>query len=199
MKGLARLGESLREHFEGDFLGFIGESSVGAPLHTENPYAFKVFAIARAIELGYTEILWLDTSVVAVANLEPVFKEIAENGYIMQEAGWMVGRWCNDFTLEYFGTNRETAMQMPMYGNAGLLGLNFNSQIACSFFKRWVESMENNCFKGSWDNHRHDMSAGSIIANKLGMKYKKGDELLEYAAPGSKPKNNTIIFQAEGM
>ena len=42
IKGLARLSESLRHNFDGTFLSWIGELSLGAPLHSENMYAFKI-------------------------------------------------------------------------------------------------------------------------------------------------------------
>ena len=67
-------------------------------------------------------------------------------------------------------------------------------------------------FKGNWDNstgsesedprckgHRHDLAIGSIFANYLEMKYQKGDEILEYAAPEAPIKNDTIIFKAQGL
>lgn len=198
-QGLARLSDSLRNNFDGDFFGYTDERQVGAPLHGDNPYAFKIYAIEKVREMGYTQILWLDSSCYAVAPVQPVFDVIEQQGYIMQEAGHYVGDWCNDFTLEYFGLNRDEAKKMLMYGNAGFLGLNFNSHKAESFFEAWEESMLAGCFIGSWDNHRHDMTCGSIIANRIGMHYKKGDEWLQYGGIYDKPANDTIIFKAQGI
>lgn len=195
---MERLRQSA-ERFGVDFIGFDGEESVGAPPHHENPYAFKVYCWLKAIEMGYEQILWLDSSCVVVRDLKPVFDEISVNGYIMQEAGHMVGNWCNDYTLDYFGLSREDAMLMPMYGNAGFLGLDITQQPAIDFFHRWWDSMLGGCFKGGWENHRHDMVCGSIIANKLGMEFKKGDEWLQYSSPNAELINETIIITAQGM
>src|SRR4051812_15502083 len=93
LKGLERLSESLKGKLHGDFAGFVGEESIGAPRHEDNPYAFKVYAIDLLINSGYTQILWLDSSVYAVKNVMPVFDEIASRGYIMQDAGHAVGNW----------------------------------------------------------------------------------------------------------
>lgn len=199
IKGLARLAESLKDNFDGDFFGYTSEKQVGAPKHSENPYAFKVYAIDEVQAMGYTQILWLDSSVYAIANVQPVFDVIEKEGYIMQEAGHMVGSWCNDETLDYFDLARCDAMKMPMYGNAGMLGLNFDIPIADSFFEHWHNAMHAGMFKGDWSNHRHDMTCGSIIANRLGMKYKKGDEWLQYAGIYDKVANDTIIFKAQGL
>lgn len=198
-KALERLEQSLVGKFDGDFLGFISEESIGAPPHSENPYAFKIYAFLQAIEVGYSQILWVDSSCYAINDVQPCFEVIANEGYIMQEAGHLCGTWSNDVCLEYFGITRNEAMKMPMYGNAGFLGLNTESDIAMEFFKRWTAAMETGVFKGSWDNHRHDMTCGSIIANQLGMKYKKGDEWLQYMAPTDTPANETIIWGAQGM
>lgn len=197
--GIERLRQSLKGNYDGDFLDFRSEMAIGAPKHQDNPYAFKIYCWLEAVKVGYRQILWLDSSCFAIKNINPIFDVIEYEGYIMQEAGHMAGNWCNDFTLDYFKITREEAMQMPMYGNAGFLGLNLHKQPAIDFFHRWEDSMMGGCFKGSWENHRHDMVCGSIIANKLGMEYKKGDEWLEYATPGTSPKNETILIQAAGM
>lgn len=211
VQNLARLSESLRTNFDGDFLGFIGEASVGAPPHEQNPYAFKIYAFQKAIDAGYTQVLWLDSSCFAIKNVKPIFEEIEKSGYIMQEAGHYMGTWTNDKALAYFGVTRDEAMTMLMYGNAGFLGLNFEHGIANAFFDKWRAAMAGGCFKGEWNNdnhtesdderckgHRHDMSCGSIIANQLGMKYKPGNEWLQYAGPYDQTANETIIIKAQG-
>lgn len=197
-ENMERLRQSLIGRFDGDFIGFDGEKSVGAPKHEENPYAFKIYCWEKVIAMGYEQILWLDASCFAIDDLTPIFDEIDDSGYIMQEAGHFVGNWCNDFALDWFGITRNEAMGIVMYGNAGFLGLNMATEPGKTFFRVWRESMLAGCFKGSWENHRHDMSCGSIIANQMGLAYKKGDEWLEYAAPGSEPKNETILIMAQG-
>lgn len=214
VKALSRLHESLRNNFDGDFLGFINESSIGSPLHSENPYAFKVYAIMKAIDAGYRKILYVDSSCFAVANVSPAFDEISNNGFLFQFAGHYAGEWTNDYTLSYFGVKRDDAMSMPMIGNAGMLGLNFDMEEPNEFFKRWKVAMENGCFKGRWNNNdktesqderckgaRHDMSSSSIILNLMGkiMIAKNGDEFLQYAGVFDKTLNDSIIFKAQGM
>ena len=208
---MARLSESLRNNFDGDFLGFIGEASLGSPLHQDNPYAFKIYAFKHALAAGYTQILWLDSSCFAIKNVQPIFDIIESEGYIMQEAGQYVGNWANDKTLDYFKLTRDTAMEMLCYGNAGFLGLNFEDEIAETFFYQWEKAMNAGMFKGAWNNtdnsesederckgHRHDLVCGSIIANQLGMRYKPGNEWLQYAGMFDETANETIVIKAQG-
>lgn len=214
-KGCERLRNSLLENgFNGDLLFFNEEIQVNAPFHVINPYAFKTYTFQYALSLGYTKILWLDASVYAIKNIDRVWEILDDIGYLMQNAGHFIGNWTNDACLQYFGLNREDAMQMYMYGNAGLLGLNFERQICKDFIEQWHQSAIDGVFKGDWNNknhsesqddrcfgHRHDMSAGSIIAHKLGMNenFFSTHEILEYAPPHTEPMNDTIIFKAQGM
>lgn len=190
LKALDRLAASVKDV---PFFGFTDESQVGAPPHDWLPYAFKVFAIRKVVEMGYRQILWLDSSCVAVGDIAKVFDHIDKYGYIMQDAGHYVTDWCN-------AAQRAELCPMPhwkMYGNAGFLGLNFDDPIAAEFFRQWFGYRH--LFAGSWDNSRHDMTVGSIIANRLSMEFQSGDEWLSYASPAAPKKNDTIIIHAEGM
>jgi hypothetical protein len=199
VQNIARLSESLRNNApEIDFLAWIGESSVGAPLHSENPYAFKIYCWEQALKAGYRQILWVDASCFAIKNVTPVFDVLDEDGYIAQQAGYFLNEWCNDETLEYFEISRKETESIPMIGNAGFLGLNFDRKEANQFYDNWKNSMEAGMFKGSWENHRHDMSCSSALWYQWGMKYQPGDQWLQYAGLFDETANDTIIFKAQG-
>lgn len=212
--GLARLSQSLRNNFDGRFLAFVGEESIGAPMHQNNPYAFKVYAFKKALEAGFKKILYLDSSCFAIKNVQPCFDEIEKDGFLMQDAGHLCGNWCNDYCLSYHGVSRDEAMEMKMIGNAGMLGLNFDMELPNLFFKKWEQSMIDGCFLGKWNNNektesqderclgaRHDMSNSSLIINKMNLFHlaKPGDTWLQYAGPYDETGNETIIFKAQGI
>lgn len=202
MKGLARLSDSLRNNFDGDLIAFTNEATLECDSHDVNPYAFKVAAIQKALEAGYEQILWLDCSVYAVGNLEPVFEMIEQNGMVFQDAGHMLGNWCNDETLDYFEVSREEAMNIRMIGNAGFLGIDHTNSDAMEFFRQWKQSMEDGMFKGSWDDHRHDMSCSSAILYDMGWLHiaLPSDQILHYGATEfDKPLNDSIILKANGL
>lgn len=195
---LARLEESLKGRFIGNFFGFTSEDQVGAPPHSDNPYAFKLYAMEHVRNLGYTSVLWLDSSCYAVANVEPIFQIIESKGYFMQEAGNWCGNWCNSQAYEYFNLDKETAMKMPMF-SAGMTGLNFENTHARIFFEHWQTAMNNGIFRGSWDNFRHDMLCGSVIACRMNLEYQKGDQYIMYGAPNEPLINDSIVIKLQGL
>lgn len=197
-KGLERLEASIKHFSTADFIGFTSEEEVGAPKHQDNPYAFKLYAHQVASET-YDQVIWLDASVYAVAPIDHLFDMLKDQGVIMQEAGCMVGQWCNQHTLDYFGLSRQEAMSMPCYGNAGLIGFDWHFDNAYRFYGQWCDAMHAGCFRGSWSDHRHDLTCGSIIANRMGLKYIPGDKVLQYAAPTDIPNNETICLYAQGL
>ena len=211
-EGLARLKNSLRYNFDGDLVAFTNETSIGSPLHKDNPYAFKVYCIQKAIDAGYKQILWLDSSCFAVAPVQPIFDRIEEFGYVAQDSGHWLGTWANDKSLKYFNMTRKQAMKVRMIGDAGFLGLNFDNIEAVAFFNLWKASMEDGIFKGAWTNdtkseskddccrgHRHDMVCSSAIFHQMGWIKAESEELLWYGGPFDKAPNSSIIFKAQGL
>lgn len=198
-KALDRLENSLHGRFDGHFIGYREESSIGAPPHLYNPYAFKIHAFRAALKAGFKKILYLDSSVFAIKDVQPSFDIIERDGYLMQEAGHYIRNWCNEACLKFYRLTREGLGNQLMYGNAGMLGLDFDNYRAKEFFFQWSLGMEAGLFKGEWSNHRHDMTVGSIIANRLGMKYQSGDQILQYGAPEEVAQNDSIIFKAQGI
>ncbi len=210
--GQTRLATSLANvGYNGSFMAWQNEASIGAPPHNQNPYAFKIHGFRKAEELGHRYVLWLDASVWAIRDVQPVFDHIDKHGYIMQEAGHNCGRWASDFQLDYFGIDRDEASKMLMYGNAGFLGLDLWDTRAKTFLISWEKAMKAGAFKGNWTNKhqevskdprcdgcRHDMSAGSIIANQLNMKYQDAGDWLAYARPEEEVRE-TVIFKAMGI
>jgi hypothetical protein len=185
---------------ETNIMPFIGEESVGSPYHQNNPYAFKLYAIEYARQMGFDKILWVDASVVFVKHSKPIFDWIENKGFFFEEAGHLVGTWCNDRTLEYFGISRDEANQMPMF-SAGFTGLDFANPIAVEFFDKWKQSMLDGQFLGEWSNHRHDMTCASIIANKMGLlkDYSSGGNYFAYVGSGYGEQKESVICNLLGV
>jgi len=199
IRGQQRLKMSLDRHYGGERLLYQSETSVDARIHQDSPYGFKPHAFKLAFNQGYKYVLWVDASVWAVRNLFTVFFKVYEDGYLMQEAGHMAGSWSNDKCLEYFAITRDEAMKMPMYGNCGLLGLSADDEQSMTFLDHWIKAEQENIFRGSWNDHRHDMVCGSIIANMLEMQYNvRGNEMLVYAGPETEVGED-VFFKAKGM
>lgn len=194
INGMARLAESLRDRFHGAFISFTDEASIGSPKHSENNYAFKIYALQKAIDAGYTKLLWLDCSVYAVNQVQPIFDIIEKDGYFIQWSGWNCDEWTNKRTLDYFKTDGKN---MPMF-SSGVTGINMEHPIGYEFFLNWKSAMLHKQFNGSWKNHRHDQSCASIIANQLGMKQQEGNKYYHYKCEHAEPTEHTV-FLLEGM
>lgn len=192
-QGQIRLANSIKGY---ETLMFDDYKQIGSPTHQESPYEFKVHAIEKALEKDPI-VLWMDSSMKVVGDLSVIENIIKTDGYFMEEAGHYAGRWTNQHTRNYFNLTEQEAKQgeggITMF-SAGLLGLNSQSPIAMDFFKQWKASALAGCFRGDWQDHRHDMTCASIIATRLGMKYQSGGTYMAYIGPGySQPKESVII------
>jgi hypothetical protein len=198
-RGQKRLQDSIPPQYK--TLMFHDYGFIGSPTHQASPYEFKIHAIEKAL-LEDDIVLWVDASMYRVGDLGKIETLIQEDGYFMEEAGHYVGRWTNAHTRNYFKLTDQESIQetggMIMF-SAGLLGLNLKSEVAMKWFYQWKESALAGCFAGSWEDHRHDMTCGSIIAQRLGMKYQRGGSHLSYVGPGyGRPEEGTV-FLCQGM
>lgn len=196
--GQNRLRNSLNGHSN---LMYSEYNHIGSPRHKESPYEFKVHAIRKAMELDDI-VLWVDSSMYLVGDLSAIESIIKTDGYFFEEAGHYVGRWTNQFTREYFNLTDEESKQeaggITMF-SAGLLGLNLKSELAMQFLYEWEQSAKAGCFRGNWEDHRHDMTCASIIATRLGMKYQSGGTHLAYVGPGYSTPKPSAIFLCQGL
>lgn len=169
-RGQDRLAKSLNEHHEtADHLFWRNRLPKHSPPHSQDPYAFKAFAFAAALMNGYDQALWLDASVMLCKPLTQIWEWISEDGYCFGNDGWFVGQWCNDQGLETMGLTRDEAWGVPLM-DGKLIGLDFNSKIGMDFFRGWMGYLEQGVFRGGWADHRHDITAGAVVAHRLGMK-----------------------------
>lgn len=192
----ARPQERLKKSLEGHhYLMFNDYAQIGSPTHQESPYEFKVHAIRQASAVD-NKVLWVDSSMYRVGDLSIIESIISEKGYFAEEAGHYLDTWCNAHTRDYFRLPPKTDYLMF---SAGLLGLDFTNPMAYEFFTRWEQSAKNGCFKGSWEDHRHDMTCASIIASIMGWKYERGGSHLAYIGPGYSQPEKDVVFLCQGM
>lgn len=164
--------------------------------HDESPYEFKINAIEEAFKRSDV-VLWADSSLYLVGDLKKIENTILQDGYFMEEAGHYVKTWCNDHTRKYFNLTPEED-HFTMF-SAGLLGLDKRSLVAMGWFTQWKAAAKAGCFKGEWTNHRHDMTCGSIIAQRMGLKYQPGGSHLAYIGEGYPPPKEGVVFHCQGI
>lgn len=146
----------------------------GSPTHRAVPYAFKAYAIMEALGQGFTSILWADASIVPVQDMEPMWQLIEQQGYWFSRNGFRNSEWTSREALPLLGvTDEENRGIQHVVG--GAFGLDLNSELGRRFADEYMRLAQNGAFCGPWDGgvgiqHRHDQTAASVIAWKLGMR-----------------------------
>lgn len=181
-KNLARLNQMCAKHCpEIDFLGFTNFSQICSPEHFELNYAFKVFAIRKALELGYTKIIWADSAVYPISNIGSFLQDFDKNGCVFFEnIGLPLGYWCNDACIQHYEVTRQESFEMPQV-MACLFALDFENAVSIDFWTRFEkDALNQKLCNGAWTNknlevsidalvngHRHDQSIMSFILNSM--------------------------------
>lgn len=192
-RGQNRLHDSLQGKTDAKILLFDSEAAVGAAPHAEMNYSFKPMAIIKAYEMGYRQILWLDASMQAIKSLDPIFEIIERDGYFFQDSGWPNSRWTSEVAIEYFGTNEGEML------SSGVLGVDLDNEIGYKFFDQWTQAMRDGMFNGSWDDHRHDQTAASLIAYKMGLKLQPGNTFFVYGNENEPTISEQTVLIANGI
>ena len=163
--------------------------------HKACPYGFKIDLFREAQRRGYEQVLWLDASCWWRRDLTPAWEQIERDGYLLGLEGWTVGEWCSDRVLAKAGYTRGQALKMPLM-LGGFVGLDLSHPIGNRFLDRWERARDAGWFNGSWNNHRHDMTAGSIIAYELDLKLTPN--VLCFPKP-NRPEPEEAFVYARGM
>lgn len=221
--GQERLVSSLKAvGWDGDVLTFCDESEIGAPPHQVAPYAFKPFALKRAVELGYDQVLWADCSVWAIKPIAPMFEHIRRHGHMLFN-NVVAGHYSSDASLKSFGITREESFKIDMLMGI-CMGWDMTTPKCQEFLKEWLEkAVDGVTFPGSWTNknhevsddprvfgHRHDQTAATYIAHRLGMElivghhtyfqYYENPAKVAYAInQDMSMMNHGVVMVAQGM
>lgn len=196
-KEYARAQQRLKNSLQGHhYLMFDDYAQIGSPTHAESPYEFKIHAMEKAFNEDPI-VLWADSSMYRVGDLSTIEGIIKRDGYFMEECGHYVKDWCKPETRNWFELKPEED-KFIMF-SAGLLGLDFNHPDAQLWFAAWIVAAKKGHFRGDWSNHRHDMTCGSIIAQRMGFKYQRGGSHLAYIGDGYSKPEDGVVFYCRGM
>lgn len=152
-------------------------------------YCAKPFALREALRDSDIAIL-LDAAFYQIRDIQPLINHIIEHGYYLCDNGAVVGEWASDECLRQMGCGREAAMSI-VEASSYCVGL-YNDERGRNLAARWCEPAPGRgpefVFPGPHTNHgragrnqgfvsdddrvkghRHDQSALSIIAHRMGM------------------------------
>jgi len=143
MKGIAFMIESLKaSNFDGHFIYRIGgwpSLKRGRLKFADVPYAFKPFFIEEVRDLGYKQVLWLDSASMPVRSLDPIFDFIKAQGCcffnygtMSQDKIHMVSHVLRSLGLPVKNFYHDIVTQV--------VGFNFDNKKASRLLDLWVEA-----------------------------------------------------------
>lgn len=108
------------------------------------PYAFKVAFLKEAQLLGYKEILWIDTALHPLTDLETIFAVIRERGYFFTS----VGNLSDNSTTHLPEAAASLSVTRDLYDriphiSSSMIGFNMNSPRAVQLIDAWLREAEN--------------------------------------------------------
>ena len=180
------------------------------------PYAFKAYAIKKAVESGkYENIIWMDAAVYPSRDFTAFIEHIEQHGYIFfDNIGFSVGDYTSDACLAKHGWTRDKAFQAKMI-MACLMGISTKSQDAMRCYQQYFSAANDGVsYPGAWNNangevsedmrvkgHRHDQSVASMIIHDLGLKITNAqDTFFAYAEHKGRLKiADTVCLWSEGI
>lgn len=181
----------------------------GWQTHEERQYGFKAHSL-RSASKTHDVLLWCDASVVPVRPLDPLWEKIELDGYWIARNGFKNSEWTCDsaypdlFPGIPYEQAREENSNIP-HVVATAFGLNLRSEIGKKFLDEYYRLAQTHAFCGPWKNengncgpsdvhgHRHDQTAASVIAYRLGMILTDCPEFFSY-----EPDNEKTVLWAEG-
>lgn len=109
------------------------------------PYAWKTCLFKVVQDLGYEQIIWIDSSMMPVRSLEPLFDIVNERGrFFIPARGKHIGEFYRPFLHMYrdaihaCGLQPKELMKMRHY-QATVIGLDVTNPISNEYLQRWYE------------------------------------------------------------
>lgn len=108
------------------------------------PYSFKVAFLLEAQLLGYSEILWLDTAMHPLTNLEMIFSVIKEKGYFFTNVGSLSDNRGTHLpeAAAALGITTDLYNTVPHISSC-VVGLNMENPKAVQLLENWFAETEN--------------------------------------------------------
>lgn len=171
-----------------------------SPSHYEVPYGFKCYQIQEAIEAGYRKILWCDSTIVKVGNLDPLFEHAAKHGVCaFENLGYPLKYWIHDAASSKLGITDEQLESMKQI-MACVMVFDFDNPIGEEVFYKWFDagrdgvSFNMRDYKSDregWKGHQGDQPIISALLNLYNIPilpygqlcYEPHDETKEYGEP----------------
>lgn len=165
--------------------------------HAEVPYGFKPNLIQEAVEAGYTQIVWCDSTITMEKDIQPLLDFAKENGICaFHNLGHDLNGWLTDLQQERLGFSNEDLLKGIKQIMACCIIFDFSNPVCVDVFGKWLAaSRDGVSFQNGYGSQRpgfvasrHDQSYLSGLINIAGIKlqpygklvYRPHDTTFEY-------------------
>ncbi len=167
---IPKMIEALKKSkFKGHFLYRIGgwpDVKGGSLKLIHVPYAFKVCMFKEAKSLGYKKVLWMDSSFQPLRDFQDIFTVLKREGYFITSL--------DNYSLRLRGSRKMQAafgltdaeMLSIREVAAGLIGVDFSTEIGKEMIDRWYKAAEE---LDPFLSPRSDQTAIGAIVYKMGL------------------------------
>lgn len=167
--------------------------------HEEINYGFKLYLIWEAYEKGYRKILWCDSTITLVGDLQSCWDHAKEHGVCaFDNMGHPLKFWVTDIALERSGVSVSQLENMKQIMCCSVF-FDFDNHVALEIFEEWMKmcrdgesfSMKNGSSRPGYRGHRGDQPCLSLILGKRNIPllpygplcYEPHDKTKEYGEP----------------
>lgn len=208
-KGSDRLERSLIYHGWSHDIHIWRDQRINELFDPESVYTIKAAALVECVKMGYTHLLWADSSFWCVQNPSKIMDIIhAEGGYFCR-SGYNLAQTATDSDLEFAGWTRDFAETLPELAS-GLFGINLLHPDGKKFYEIFLSAVKAGVCCSSRDHNgasedprflfgRQDQVAATIAYYKAGFNNIRcfGD-LAAYYEP-HKELNSSVLFVIQGL
>ena len=221
-RGIARMVTRFDQFSPGfDLMAWTNTLPPGAPVgvvvdgYDYTPYCAKPFALRALRSAGAEAGILLDAAFWPIRPIHPMLDHISEIGYYFCNNGNKVGEWCADSALGPLGITRDESFGIRELSSY-CIGLRFDRADCNEFLDEWCSyAVDGVTFPGRHTQgsdgrnhghcsndprvkgHRHDQTAASVIAWRIGMDWMVDRPKLT-AYDGSQDER-TVLVNRGGM
>jgi hypothetical protein len=143
------------------------------PHHSQTPYAFKPYLIQEAIEQGAEQIIWCDSTMILVADPQPLLDYAAVHGVCsFNNDGFPLKDWISDVACQRMGISEAELEGMKQIMSCAFV-LDITNPTGRLIFNDWMAlAIDGGAFQNNGSDrpgfraHRHDQAVMSALINQ---------------------------------
>lgn len=147
-----------------------------ASAHSEVPYQFKPALFQIAIEKGYDQVVWVDSTIRMLKPIDELLAHAKQYGVcVFDNLGHPLKNWISDAAQHKQGVTNE-ALETMRQIMACVIIFDFTNPKGKAIFERWkAASLDGVSFQNNGSNrdgfkaHRHDQAILSVICEQEGI------------------------------